>query len=102
ARAQSPEHELRRRAQRLEYPLSHEGIGGKARHPAEIERGVEFVGRVDELPRQVLLVVLQDEREGARVNSLLGEDLMQVAQALEILVELSALRVGDEDDAIGA
>ena len=68
----------------------------------EVERLVHFWRREDQIGRQVLLVVLQNQRHGARINALFEEVFLQVAQALEILVELTRLAVADEDHPVGA
>ena len=38
----------------------------------------------------------------ARIDPLLGEVRVQVLEALDVLVELAGLAVGDEHDAVGA
>ena len=69
---------------------------------AEVERVVQLVLGQDQLARQVLLVVLDHERQLADVDALLQQVGVQVLQALDVLVELARLAVGHEHDAVGA
>ena len=90
------------RAQRLEHAGPVQRVGGELGHAAEVERVRQLGDVEDQLARQILLVVLHDERHGARVDALLGEVGVQVLEALDVLVELARLAVGDEHDAVGA
>src|SRR5438093_9520373 len=47
---------------------------------------------------QVLLVVLHHERHGADVHAVLEQIALQVLEALQVLVQLARLAVGDEHD----
>jgi hypothetical protein len=77
-------------------------ISPEARHAAEIERLVELRRLQDQLARQVLLVVLECDRHRPHVHALAEEVLLQVLQALQVVVEPARLAVGHEHDAIGA
>ena len=70
--------------------------------PRKLSASDSSLGAEDELARQVLLVVLNDERHRARIDALLGEVGVQVLKALDVLLELARLAVGDEHDAVGA
>ena len=51
---------------------------------------------------QILLVVLEHDRQLADVHALAQQVVLQVLQALQVVVEAPRLAVGDEDDAVGA
>src|SRR5438067_1440563 len=101
-RAQSLEHELGDAAKRLEDARAVQRIGAELRNAAEIQRVVQFGRGENEIAWQILLVVLNDERHGPRVDPLLREIRVQVLEALDVLVELSRLRIGDEHDTVRA
>ena len=69
-------------------------------HAAKIEDVVELRDIHDELARKILLVVLDDEWNVARVNALLGEVRVQVLHALDVLLDLAALAVRHEHDPV--
>ena len=74
----------------------------KLRHAAEVQRVVELVRAQDQVARQVLLVVLEHHRELADVDALREEVLLEVLQALDVVVVPPRLAVGHEDDAVRA
>src|SRR5207248_3497265 len=101
-RAQSLEHELGDTAQRFEHAGPVQCVRAELGDAPEVQRVVQFRGRENEVAREVLFVVLDHERHGARVDALLRQIRMQVLKALDVLVELARLRIGDEDHAVGA
>src|SRR2546422_56516 len=74
-----------------------ERVRAEARHAAEVQGVVQIRRRKDQLARQVLLVVLQHQGNGADVHAVLEQVALQVLQALEVLVELTRLTVAHED-----
>src|SRR2546425_9614743 len=64
-----------------------ERVRAEARHAAEVQGVVQIRRRKDQLARQVLLVVLQHQGDGADVHAVLEQVALQVLQALEVLVE---------------
>src|SRR5439155_13828998 len=94
------QHEFRDRLQRLEHAAPVQRVAGETRYAAEIERVVQVRGLKDQLAREVLLVVLQHERQRADVDAQLEQVALEVLEALEILIQLSSLAVGDEYDAV--
>ena len=77
-------------------------VGLEFGHAAKVERIGQFGPAEDEIAREVLLVVLQHERHGARVDAVFGEVRVQILKALDVLLELARLAVGHEHDAVGA
>src|SRR5215207_962208 len=77
-----------------------QGVGRKARHFAEVERIVHLLVRQDQVAREVLLVVLEDHGELPDVDALRQQIVLQVLQALEVVVEPPCLAVAHEHDAI--
>src|SRR2546430_8765978 len=73
-----------------------ERVRAEARHAAEVQGVVQIGRRKDQLARQVLLVVLQHQGNGADVHAVLEQVALQVLQALEVLVELTRLTVAHE------
>ena len=65
-------------------------------------RFVEIVHRHDHVAREILLVVLQHERDCPRVHPLVAQVRVQVLKAFDILVELTRLTIGDEHDPVRA
>src|SRR4029078_7692504 len=98
--AQPAQHELRDAPERLEHAGASESVAGLEGHAAKIEDVVELSDVHDELARKILLVVLDDEWNVARVNALLGEIGVQVLHALDVLLDLAPLAVGDEHDPV--
>ena len=100
---------LSRRSTSSEMPRSVSNTPGPCSASAEnsgtsrkLSASTSSATRQDQLLRQVLLVVLHDERHRARVDPLLREIRVQVLEALDVLVELARLAVGHEHDAVGA
>src|ERR687896_943752 len=90
-RAQLAEHELGDAPQCLEHPRPVQRVGGVLGHAAEVERVRQLRHRQDQIARQVLLVVLDDERHSARVDPLLGQIRVQVLKGLDVLLKLAGL-----------
>src|SRR4051812_9388734 len=61
------EHELRDRTQRLEHAGAVQRIAGVIGHAAEVDGVRELGGRQDEVLGQILLVVLDDERNATGI-----------------------------------
>ena len=89
-------------SQGLEHPAAVQRVGRIARHRAEVERVVHLLVRQDQVAGQVLLVVLEHDRQLADVHALRQQIVLQVLQALEVVVEPAGLAVGHEHDAVGA
>src|SRR5207244_10705907 len=79
-----------------------ERVRAEARHAAEVQGVVQIRRRKDQLARQVLLVVLQHQGNGADVHAVLEQVALQILQALEVLVELTRLTVAHEHYAVRA
>src|SRR5205823_4136063 len=94
------EHQLRNAFERFEYSFAVQGVRAETRQAAEVEGVVQIGGREDQLPRQVLLVVLQHQRDRADVYPVLEQIALQILQALQVLVELARLAVAYEHDAV--
>src|ERR1051326_6085896 len=84
-RAQSLEHELGDASQRLEDTGTVQRVGAELGHAAKVQRVVQLRWRENQLTRQILLVVLNNERDDARVDALLGEIRVQVLETLDVL-----------------
>src|SRR5262249_25865218 len=100
--AESFQHELGDRPQRLEDTRTVQGVGGKLRHAAKIQGVGQLGGRENEIMRQGLLVVLNEQRHRARIDTMLGEVRVHVLKALHVFLELSRLAVSDEDNTVRA
>ena len=70
------------------------------RHAPEVEYVLQLVHRNH--TRQVALVVLHHERRLAHVEVLLDQVLVQVPQTLDVVIQLFALRVRHENNAVRA
>src|SRR5437867_12283519 len=77
-------------------------VTGVVRHSAKVDRIRKLTRRQDEIGWKVLLVVLNDDRNSTRIHVLLREILVKVLKALDVLLQLSRLAVGDEHDAVRA
>src|SRR5207302_3738661 len=94
------QHQLGNSFQRLEYARAVQRVRAEARHTTEIEGVVQVGGREDQLPRQILFVVLQHQRDRADVDAVLEQVALQVLQTFQILVQLARLAVAHEHDAV--
>src|SRR5919108_827238 len=101
-RCQPLEDQLRNAAQRLEDANAVQGVGGEVRNTAEVQRLIKVIDRHDHVAWEILLVVLKHERNGARIHPVIGEIRVQVLQALDVLLKLPRLAVGDEHHSIGS
>src|SRR5262245_42528048 len=73
ARAEALQHELRDAAEGFEDARTMQGVAGEIGHAAEVDRVLQLVGGEDQVLGEVLLVVLDHQRDGARIHGLLGE-----------------------------
>src|SRR5262249_5483357 len=81
AGAQALQHGLGDSARGLEHAGAMQRIRRKLRHAPEVDRVGQVLRAEDELSRQVLFVVLDDERDRARVDRMLGEIRVQILEA---------------------
>src|SRR4051812_30985972 len=77
-------------------------IGRKLRHAAKVECVGQLRWTQNQIAWKILLVVLNDERHGARFDRVLREVRVKILKALDVLLELARLAIGDEHDAVGA
>src|SRR3990170_4914484 len=99
-RAEAREDDRCDAAQRLENATAADRVRREKRHAPKIQLLVQLVDGGDFVRRQVPLVVLHDERHGARIEPVLRQILVQVLKAFDILGELARLAVRDEDHSV--
>ncbi len=69
-------------------------------HRPEVQRVVHLVLGQDQIARQVLLVVLEHDGQLPDVDTLAEQIVLEILQALEIVVEAPRLTVSDEHDPV--
>src|SRR4051794_29361337 len=94
------QHQFRDTLQGFEHARSVQRIGAETLHPAKVQRVVHLIRAQDEIAGEILLVVLENDRELPDVYALGQQVVLQVLQALEIVVEPASLAVRHEYDAV--
>src|SRR3954447_17271917 len=96
------QHQFRDTLQGFEHARPVQCIGAEALHSAKVQRVVHLIRAQDEIAGEILLVVLENDRELPDVHALGQQVVLQVLQALEIVVEPTSLAVRHEHDAVRA